>query len=185
SSAIYIQASDGTFGSREHMFEQPIVRVPIDGSRPEKIVGGATVDYSISFSRDGRRIAYRAVEGRTMGDVAVLDVASGKTTKITDVNPELRNLALGELKAVSWRSFDGKEIWGLLLTPSDWTPGRRLPLLVYIHGGPGGGVTYGLFPQFMHIVGQVDPYPTEAMAAAGYAVLFPMPRGGAGYGEAG
>ena len=185
SGAIYIQANDGAFGSREHMFEQPIIRVPIDGSRPERIVGGATVDYSISISRDGRRIVYRAVEGRTMGDVAVLDAGSGKTTKITEVNPELRNLALGELKAVSWRSFDGKEIWGLLLTPSDWTPGRRLPLLVYIHGGPGGGVTYGLFPQFMHLVGQVDPYPTEAMAAAGYAVLFPMPRGGAGYGEAG
>ena len=185
SSAIYIQANDGAFGSREHMFEQPIIRVPFDGSRPERIVSGATVDYSISISRDGRRIAYRAVDGRTMGDVAVLDAGSGKTTKITEVNPELRNLALGELKAVSWRSFDGKEIWGLLLTPSDWTPGRRLPLLVYIHGGPGGGVTYGLFPQFMHLVGQVDPYPTEAMAAAGYAVLFPMPRGGAGYGEAG
>src|SRR5262249_36782594 len=42
-----------------------------------------------------------------------------------------------------------------------------------------------IFPQFMHIVPQVDPYPTEAMASAGYAVLFPMPRGGAGYGEKG
>ena len=63
--------------------------------------------------------------------------------------------------------------------------GRPMPTLVYIHGGPGGGFTYGLFPQFMHIVPQVDPYPTAAMAGAGYAVLFPMPRGGAGYGEAG
>jgi dipeptidyl aminopeptidase/acylaminoacyl peptidase len=59
------------------------------------------------------------------------------------------------------------------------------PLLVYCHGGPGGGVTYGLFPQFMQTVGQVDPYPTEAMASVGFAVLFPMPRGAAGYGEAG
>ena len=56
---------------------------------------------------------------------------------------------------------------------------------MYVHGGPGGGFTYGLFPQFMHIVPQVDPYPTAAMASAGFAVLFPMPRGGAGYGEAG
>ena len=56
---------------------------------------------------------------------------------------------------------------------------------MYCHGGPGGGVTYGIFPQFMQTVGQVDPYGTEAMASAGFAVLFPMPRGGAGYGEAG
>ena len=37
----------------------------------------------------------------------------------------------------------------------------------------------------MHIVPQVDPYPTATMAGAGYAIPFPMPRGGAGYGEAG
>ncbi len=114
-----------------------------------------------------------------------MDAASGRVTTITDVNPELRRFALGDLKPVKWRSFDGMEIWGLLLTPSDAPAGRPLPTLVYIHGGPGGGFTLGLFPQFMHIVPQVDPYPTATMAGAGYAILFPMPRGGAGYGEAG
>jgi dipeptidyl aminopeptidase/acylaminoacyl peptidase len=185
SRSIYFEANDGTFGRGEHMFEQPIVRLSVDDGRAERIVPGATVDYSISLSQDGGRIAYKAVEGRTMGDVFVFDAASRRSTKITDVNPELRDLALGELKPIKWRSFDGMEIWGLLLTPAGATPGRRLPLLVYVHGGPGGGFTYGLFPQFMHIVPQVDPYPTEAMASAGFAVLFPMPRGGAGYGEAG
>jgi dipeptidyl aminopeptidase/acylaminoacyl peptidase len=185
SRSIYLQANDGTFGRAAHMFEQPLVRVSVDDGHAQRLVSGATVEYSISVSDDGRRLAYRAVDGRTMGDLFVLDTASGLATRITDVNPALRDLALGDLKPIAWRSFDGMEIWGLLLTPPGWTPGRRLPLLVYCHGGPNGGVTYGLFPQFMHIVGQVDPYPTEAMASAGFAVLFPMPRGGAGYGEAG
>jgi dipeptidyl aminopeptidase/acylaminoacyl peptidase len=183
--SIYFQANDGTFASREHMFEQPIARVWVEDGHAEQVVPGATVDYSISLSADGGRLAYRAVEGRTMGDVFVLDTATGRATKLTDVNPELHALPLGKLESVHWRSFDGMEIWGLLLTPSGWTPGKRLPLIVYCHGGPGGGVTYGLFPQFMHTVGQVDPYPTEALASAGFALLFPMPRGGAGYGEAG
>jgi dipeptidyl aminopeptidase/acylaminoacyl peptidase len=120
-----------------------------------------------------------------MGDVCVMDAHTGQVTTITHVNPGLRDFALGELKPVMWRSFDGMEIWGLLLTPTGAPSGRRLPLLTYIHGGPGGGFTYGLFPQFMHIVPQVDPYPTAAMAGLGYAVLLPMPRGGAGYGEKG
>jgi len=185
SKSIYFQANDGTFASREHMFEQPIVRVRVEDGATERVVPGETVDYAISLSKDGRRLAYRAVEGRTMGDVFVLETASGRRTKITDVNPELRDLALGELEVVRWRSFDGMEIWGLLLTPPGRTAGRRVPLVVYCHGGPNGGVTHGLFPQFMTGVAQVDPYPTEAMASAGFAVLFPMPRGGAGYGEAG
>ena len=58
-------------------------------------------------------------------------------------------------------------------------------MVVSCHGGPIGGYTYGIFPQFAHIPGQADPYPVEAMAAVGMAVLFPMPRGGSGYGIAG
>jgi len=185
SAALYVQGNDGTFGKRDHMFEQALVRVRASDGHAERVDSGAVVNYSISVSRDGSRLAYRLIDGRTMGDVVVMNVHTRQITRLTDVNPELRNFALGTLKPVSWRSFDGMEIWGLLLTPADVPAGRRLPMLVYVHGGPGGGVTYGLFPQFMTGVSQVDPYPTEAFASAGYAVLFPMPRGGAGYGEAG
>jgi dipeptidyl aminopeptidase/acylaminoacyl peptidase len=184
--SLYLLGNDGAFGQRERMFESPMLRLWTDDGRVERLTSGAAVHYSLGLSADGRRLAYRVVDGRTMGEVAVLDTATGRTATITEVNPELRELALGELGPVAWRSFDGMEIWGLLLTPPGWRPGGPPgPLLVYAHGGPGGGVTHGLFPQFMHAVGQVDPYPTEAMAGAGYAVLFPMPRGGAGYGEAG
>jgi dipeptidyl aminopeptidase/acylaminoacyl peptidase len=188
SKSIYYEANEGTFASGEHMFEQPIVRMWIEDGSSERVIPGPIVNYSPSLSADGRHLAYRAVEGRTMGDVFVLDTTSGRSTKLTDVNPQLHDLALGELKTVKWKSFDDMEIWGLLLTPPGYVGpalSRPLPMLVYCHGGPVGGFTYGLFPQFMHIPGQVDPYPTEAMAGAGFAVLFPMPRGGSGYGEAG
>jgi dipeptidyl aminopeptidase/acylaminoacyl peptidase len=185
SQSIYLQANDGTFSRGEHMFEQPIVRVSLADGKAAPISAGPTVAYSLSRSADGARLAYKAVGARTMGDVAVMDTANGRVTTITDVNPELRGFAVGDLKPVKWKSFDGMEIWGLLLTPSDAPAGRPTPTLVYVHGGPGGGFTLGLFPQFMTSVPQVDPYPTATFAGAGYAVLFPMPRGGAGYGEAG
>jgi len=69
---------------------------------------------------------------------------------VTDINPELRKLNLGDLEAVHWKSFDGKEIWGLLLTPFDYRRDQRIPMVVYCHGGPIGGYTYGLFPS-LHI----------------------------------
>ena len=184
SKSIVYEANEGTFASGAQMFEQPIIRIRIEDGRAAQVTSGTTVNYSVSISADGRRLAYRSVAGRTMGDVFVLDTASTRPTKLTDVNPELHDLALGDLKAVQWRSFDDMEISGLLLTPPGWT-GGKVPMIVYCHGGPIGGVTYGLFPQFMHTVGQVDFYPTEAMASAGFAILFPMPRGGSGYGEAG
>src|SRR5687768_17915680 len=105
----------------------------------------------MSLSRDGRSLAYREVQARTMGDVVVMDVASRKLQRLTTVNPALKDLALGELKPISWKSFDGMEIWGLLLTPPGSDAKSRIPLLVYCHGGPIGGVTLGVFPQFMQI----------------------------------
>ena len=185
SRSLFVTMNEGTFAAGAQMFEMPIVRVALDTGTATRVGTGASVQYAISISRDGRTIAYREVEARTMGEVAVLDVASGRSRQITSVNPELRSLALGDLKPISWKSFDGMEIWGLLLTPPGQAGKPRLPLLVYCHGGPIGGVTLGIFPQFMHVPGQIDPYPTEAFASAGYAVLFPMPRGGSGYGEAG
>ena len=183
SRSVYVVTNDGTFAQGRDMFDQPLVRVALDSGRAERTLAG--VNFSPSLSADGSRLAYRAAERRTMGDVFVRDMKSGKSVKLTDVNPELSGFELGDLTAVSWRSFDGREIWGLLLMPSRWPAGKKAPLLIYVHGGPGGGFTWGLFPQFMQTVGQVDAYPTAAMAGAWFAVLLPMPRGGAGYGEAG
>src|SRR5882762_2377194 len=99
------------------MFEQPIVRLSVADGRAERLGSGPTVAFSIGVSSDGRRAAYKSVDPRTMGDVFVMDLTSGRATGITDVNPELRELAVGGLKPLKWRSFDGMEIWGLLLTP--------------------------------------------------------------------
>jgi dipeptidyl aminopeptidase/acylaminoacyl peptidase len=184
SRAIYIVPNEATGRGGEHMFEQPVFRVDLDG-KSEIVTPGKVVAFSESLSRDGKRLAFRSVGPRDAGDVVVMDLDSGASRTLTDVNPELRELDLGRLETVSWKSFDGMEIWGLLLTPPAYRPGERLPLVVYVHGGPIGGFTYGLFPQFMHRPGQLEPYPVEAMASSGIAVLMPMPRGGSGYGLAG
>ncbi len=185
SRSIFLQANDGTFARGEHMFEQPIVRLSVADGKATRLGSEPTVAFSISRSANGLRLAFKSVAARTMGEIAIMETATGRLSTIVDVNPELKQFAVGDLEPVHWRSFDGMEIWGLLLTPSGAAPGRPAPTLVYVHGGPGGGFTFGLFPQFMHIVPQVDPYPTATLAGAGYAILFPMPRGGAGYGEAG
>lgn len=183
-SLFYIPAEQ-TNAVGEHMFEQAIHRVWVSGDRLEVVTPGRVVNYSLTVSLDGQRLAYRSVEPRTMGDVYLKELGNGSVTRLTEINPELRKLDLGDLQPVRWKSFDGKEIWGLVLTPAGYRREKRIPMVVYCHGGPIGGYTYGIFPQFAHIPGQVDPYPVEAMAGVGMAILFPMPRGGSGYGIAG
>lgn len=185
SKSIFLLTFDGAYGRKEHMFEQPIVRVWPGSGKSERVVEGRHAIFSLSVSADGSKLAYRCVDARNMGDVVLYDLKQKEVVESEEINPGLQNLTLGEMKPVKWSSFDGMEIWGLLLTPPGYKVGTKVATLVYCHGGPNGGVTYGLYPQFMHVVSQVDYYPVEAFASAGYAVFFPMPRGGAGYGEAG
>jgi dipeptidyl aminopeptidase/acylaminoacyl peptidase len=195
SKSILFTCTEGTFAMGERMFESPPARVWLenprtpgtDGTRIEALTTGPSASFSPSISRDGRRFAYRSVEHGTTGDVHVLDLgaAGNKPRKITEINPQVRELALGKVEPIRWKSFDGMEIWGLLVTPPGYDGKQKLPTLVYSHGGPIGGFFYGIFPQFPHTVGQVEPYPVQAMASAGFAILLPMPRGGSGYGEKG
>ncbi len=185
SRSVFYIPNEQTNATGEHMFEQAIYQVFLADGRDELLTPGPVVNFSLSVSGDGSLLAYKSVASRTMGDVFVMGLADRHPVRITEINPEIAQLDLGQLEPVHWKSFDGAEIWGLLLTPPGYQPGHRIPLVVYCHGGPIGGFTYGIFPQFMHIPSQVDPYPSEAMASAGMAILFPMPRGGSGYGIAG
>ena len=57
-------------------------------------------------------------------------------TQLTDANPQLRGVALGEESEVTWTSKDGKQVAACSIKPVGYEPGRRYPLLVAIHGGP-------------------------------------------------
>src|SRR5207253_1104835 len=84
-------------------------------------------------------------------------------------------LELGSTETVRWQGGDGWEIQGLLVRPAGYEPGRRLPLVVQVHGGPAS-----LWPhRFYAAVGLW----AQLLAARGIAVLLPNPRGSVGWGS--
>ncbi|MDX2030209.1 MAG: S9 family peptidase [Blastocatellia bacterium] len=99
------------------------------------------------------------------------DRASWK--QLTDANPQIKNLALGEVEAIQWKSSDGKMVEGILVKPVGYERGRRYPLIVQIHGGPAGADVLRFNPG----------YGSQTYAGAGYAVLCPNYRGSTNYGE--
>ena len=77
---------------------------------------------------------------------------------------------------IKWKTFDGKEIEGLLTYPLNYEQGKKYPLILNIHGGPAGVFTQNF------IAGNQAVYPIASFAEMGYAVLRPNPRGSSGYG---
>jgi dipeptidyl aminopeptidase/acylaminoacyl peptidase len=95
-------------------------------------------------------------------------------TRLTDVNPQIRELALGQEEEISWTSKDGTKVGGILVKPVNYQPGTRYPLIVAIHGGPAAA----------DVLGFNGGYGAQAYAGAGYAVLKPNYRGSTNYGQA-
>ena len=96
-------------------------------------------------------------------------------TQLTDPNPWVREqIALGEETEVTWTSKDGKKVGGVLLKPVGYTPGKKYPLIVAIHGGPAAA------DQLSFNGG----YGAQVYAGQGWAVLMPNYRGSTNYGEA-
>ena len=106
-------------------------------------------------------------------DVAALGDRS-RWRQVTDANPQVAQLALGDEEEICWRSTDRKETCGILVKPVGYERGKRYPLIVAIHGGP----------QSADILGFNGGYGAQVYAGDGYMVLKPNYRGSTNYGEA-
>src|SRR5262249_38108648 len=91
--------------------------------------------------------------------------------KVTWANPQIRDFTLAETRVIKWKGPDNFDIEGLVVKPLGYEEGKRYPLILQIHGGP-----YGRFSDTFNTRAQI-------LAANGYAVLMPNPRGSIGYGN--
>lgn len=157
-----------------------LVRIPLPGDgegRAESIDGGGLFASAFSASADGSRVAFLGQSPTRPPDVYVTDLEAFAPRRLTHLNPNADQWALGETRVVSWRSrADAEEIEGVLTLPVGYQEGQRVPLLLRIHGGPSGVST-------MSFHGDDGAYPTQVFAGGGYAVLQPNYRGSTGYGE--
>ncbi|MBN8884925.1 MAG: S9 family peptidase [Rudaea sp.] len=129
---------------------------------------------NFSVAANGR-IAFLGTTAQTPAEVWTLD--GGKARQRTVTNPQVADWKLGTLRELEWRSsLDGRRITGLLVTPPGWQRGKPLPTLVQIHGGPAWAWASGWLCSW-HDWAQL-------LAAHGYAVFLPNPRGSEGQGAA-
>jgi dipeptidyl aminopeptidase/acylaminoacyl peptidase len=110
----------------------------------------------------------------TLPEVALLRPAAPlvEPQRLTQLNPQLNNFAVGQQQVIQWKSLDGKIIEGVLVKPPGWLPGVKAPLLLQIHGGPYSRRANTL----------LDAASAQAWAARGWLVLAPNFRGSSAYG---
>lgn len=124
-----------------------------------------------SLARDGA-VAFTQGSPERPADIAV--AGKGPARRLTALNADLfAGKTLGKVEKLAVTSaYDGKPVDAWIVTPPNFDPSKKYPLVLEIHGGPFSA--YG--PYFSS--------DNQLYAAAGYVVVYSNPRGSTSYGAA-
>jgi dipeptidyl aminopeptidase/acylaminoacyl peptidase len=139
----------------------------IDGEQQEH--GSVTSRPSIADNGD-MAIAWSAIDRPE----EIYRIHNGDATAVTTFGEAFTDRPAGG-EIVTWKSADGVEIEGILVHPLGYESGRRYPLVVQVHGGPAW--------HWLDRLNMSWHDWAQQLAARGFAVLLPNPRGSIGYGS--
>jgi len=150
-----------------------LARVSSGGGSVRKIIGGKRHVASVSFSQKSKIVAMAISEPSMPAEVFVSGIGpNSRPRKLSSMNEEyVKSHKIQKPKEVIAKGHDGYPIHGWILTPPDYSPRRKYPSILEIHGGPRVQYGYTFFHE-MHY-----------LAAQGYVVYWCNPRGGQGYGR--
>ncbi len=138
-------------------------------------VPGSELSDQFTFSNDFKRVAYRGTSANQYAEIYSTELPSTAPVKLTHTAEQLTAFDIAKREVIRWKSSDGALIEGILYKPADFSPNKKYPLLVVIHGGPTG--------IDLPVIRPDRYYPIERFLAKGALVLRPNYRGSAGYGE--
>ncbi len=143
---------------------------PSSGQRREVVAGRRRIT-GVSYDQAMRRVAFVATSVASPTELFVADADGRNERRLTSFNDSLlRAVAFSDAERFTYESVDGLEIEAWMMKPYGYEPGKRYPLVLYIHGGPHSAYGENWFDEFQNIAG------------AGMWVLYTNPRGSSGYG---
>jgi dipeptidyl aminopeptidase/acylaminoacyl peptidase len=165
--SLLVGANDGTsVGLWIQPLDGPARRIPLG-----KVCPSSSFWVDVSVGRGGQ-VAFAGSEPGRPAELYYLATESSPAQRLTDFNQEVAALDLGRSETVQWDGPDGFRMDGVVTYPPDFAPGRKHPLVLYVHGGPRAASK------------EVFSSRVQLMAARGWVVFEPNYRGSDNLGNA-
>ena len=147
-----------------------LARVSVEGGAVERLVAGERDVQAFDVGPAGEVVV---LETSLLQPPEISAVAGSGLVRLTRANDAfLKTVALGRVERFQATSPDGTVVDGFLTLPPGHAPGRRLPAVLRIHGGPADQFSTAFDLEW------------QVLAAGGYAVIASNPRGSTGRGTA-
>lgn len=133
------------------------------------ILGGRRQVSNIVMDKAQTKLVYISSDVSHLGEFYTSDINGQNERRLTTFNDALqKEVAFSDAEQFMYKSVDNLEIEGWLMKPYGYQPGRKYPLVLYIHGGPHSAYGEGWFDEF------------QSLAGGGFWILFTNPRGSSG-----
>jgi len=167
-------AADGRtlLASTDDIGQHALYSIDVSSGTPRKIVGtGQVAEYSPA--KDA--VVYALASLGSPADLYVSRMNGSNTKRLTSANQDLLGQrAMSEYEQFSFKGWNDETVYGYVMKPYGFTPGRRYPVAFLIHGGPQS--SFGNFWSYR--------WNPQAWAGRGYGVVFIDFHGSPGYGQA-
>jgi dipeptidyl aminopeptidase/acylaminoacyl peptidase len=153
---------------------QAIQVIPVAGGAARVVASGDSELDDMQLTRNGKTMVYTQQSGVSPVEIYSASSSGGATVPLTHLNDQtLADYQMTPLEEFWVDGAEGAKVQSFMVRPPNFTPGRKYPVMMLIHGGPQG------------FWGHAWTYRWNAQvfAAAGYVVVMPNPRGSTGYGQ--
>lgn len=153
----------------------PLMLTGPAGGAIRTVAQGPTTIGSVQFSADDKIMIFTEQSASRPAEIKKAYSKGGAATALTHLNDALLDeYELTAAEKISANSVDGTKIESYVVKPPGFNKVAKYPMLFAIHGGPEG--EWGESWTYR--------WNAQVLAAAGYVVVLPNPRGSTGYGQA-
>ncbi len=152
----------------------PLLLINVTGGAIRTVAQGPTTVSSVQFSQDDKTMIFAEQSGSRPVEIKRAFSKGGPAVTLTHFNDSVLDAyQLTPLEKITVGGADGAKVDSFVVKPPDYNPGVKYPMLLAIHGGPEGD--WGESWSYR--------WNAQVLAAAGYVVILPNPRGSIGYGQ--
>ncbi|QJE03293.1 S9 family peptidase [Massilia forsythiae] len=155
----------------EDIGQHRLFSIDIAGGKVTPLTGKGSIG---GYDVRGGTLAYTQTSLSSGAQLFSMKLGGAAPTQLTHLNAErLADVRWGEAEQFSFKGANGDTVYGHVMKPWNYEPGKRYPVAFLVHGGPqgsfGNGWSYRWNPQ--------------VYAGAGYATVFIDFHGSTGYGQ--
>ena len=150
---------------------QPLYRINVDTKNVEELS-----DYNsgiLNFDMTGNRIVFAKTQVSDPSELYIADLSMKNSKQVSNFNDWVKGKKLSIPEKKSFTNEKGMTVEYWVMKPTNYSAGKKYPLLLEIHGGPSamwGPGEASMWHEFQYF------------CSKGYGVVYANPRGSGGYG---